>query len=213
METLWQVVLAAMLFLQPPGQSMYSLVGVSKESPAPCAGPSLLCRPPRWNEAHQEWVIAETWEQGLLRYGTIAQSVVKVTGDDEWLRRVVLTMLYYESGFRRDIHSGVGDYARGDGKRSWCLGQIFLGRRSKRGRSLVGVDQAATDRCLQTVVKYIGKKKHANPRGVFLRYVGQGADPKHINARVHTFYRLESAPTELDAKVRGVLGIIDENSR
>lgn len=105
---------------------------------------------------YQSFSRAESYEEGLLRYLTIAQSVHEI-GEDavnhgwvwnkDQLKYMLLTVARGESSFRRDIHSGHGKWSRGDcayfkqttGKktyktdpegvrvcRSVCLGQIKL---------------------------------------------------------------------------------------
>ena len=57
---MWKAILAALLFLQAPGKSIYSQVPVEGEdSPAPCTDTySLLCSAPHWSEAHQAFTVA-----------------------------------------------------------------------------------------------------------------------------------------------------------
>jgi len=42
---------------------------------------------------------------------------------------LLLGLTYLESGWRKDVDTGKGPHARGDRGRSWCLGQINIGRR------------------------------------------------------------------------------------
>lgn len=198
----FEYILAAMLFLQTPGQSIYSKVGVDPDAEPPCFNSySLLCRPPRWSDAHNSHVVVETWSQGVVRYALIARVLSSVVFGEQWsvpkdkLWRYALTAIYSESGFRRDVHSGVGEEAKGDckwtgppGKRkrvkgsckSWCLGQILLGSMGRTtitradgvydkgyfGKELVGLDEDATRRCLFTVVQYLDRSaQHCRKSG------------------------------------------------
>lgn len=161
-------VLAAMLTLLPPGKSDYSLIG----------------NPPR----------RETYEEGLARYRTIADEIAELEAP---LARYVLAVTYHESAWRRDVHSGLGRWARGDDGQSWCLGQLMLGRGSKRGRSLVGVDRAATRRCITAVAGalsgVIGRcaRGRVTPTCVFAGYGGTLGASKAIRARVATYHRIK----------------------
>lgn len=85
----------------------------------------------------------ESKAQAIQRYLEIAQDAVEVaymeeeppiltTKDEEkaraWTALLLLSVSYFESGFRRDVDLGVGRFARGDGGRSWCLNQINIGK-------------------------------------------------------------------------------------
>jgi hypothetical protein len=82
----------------------------------------------------------ETREEALIRYGEIAESLLDVIYDPEIkpmfagshgrARTVslLLGVMLWETGFRRDVDFGLGKYARGDNGRSWCLMQINLGK-------------------------------------------------------------------------------------
>jgi len=104
----------------------------------------------------------ESKEQAQARYLSIAEDAVEVAfmpeedpvfklKDEEkgraWTALLMLSVAYFESGFRRDIDRGIGRLSRGDGGQSWCLMQIHLGEGkvpdadptvgSWRGRDLV----------------------------------------------------------------------------
>ena len=191
---MWMLILAAMLFLQPPGRSLYSVVVVDQTAQAPCSNPyDLLCQPPRWSEPHKGYVVAESFEQGVERYALISRVLAQVVQEGKWITpkdrlwKYTLTAVHAESGFRRDVHEGVGEASQGDcsweglpGKRkrvrgsckSWCLGQVLLGTRGQTmtlnsdgktftrgwyGKQLVGLDEEHTRRCLSTVVRYMDR--------------------------------------------------------
>lgn len=200
-----EAVLAWMLSLQPPGASIYSQVVVEADAAPACAdASSLLCQPPRWSEAHNAHTRAETYDEGLQRYWTIAQSVAS-TGD---AAPAVLTVVFHESGFRRDVHSGVGKWARGDQGRSWCLGQLLVGRSSAAGPRLVGVGRAATDRCVAAVVRHLGAVQRERPYAKFARYGGVwGSRDRRILSRVRTYQRVQGAPPKLPVEVLAALGL------
>lgn len=82
----------------------------------------------------------ESVEAGRARYATIAESYLEVAFDEQVkplvggrqarLRTAAmgLGVALFESGFRRDVHLGIGRLGRGDGGRSWCLMQINIGK-------------------------------------------------------------------------------------
>lgn len=242
----YEPILAAMLFLQPAGKSIYSQVVVSEDTPRPCDNDyHLLCRPPRYSEHHQGWVVAESYEQGLQRYADIARVADKVLARSRWttprptLYRLLLAGVYHESGFRRDIHSGVGPAARGDCKwrkvkkgskevkeripgscRSVCLIQRLLPRGQKTAEGwtrddLMGTDDASTERCLTLGVRILDNGyawcSRRGPRPlvacVFQQYAGGRLhmSDRRIQARVATYHKLLSAPTQLGQEVRATL--------
>lgn len=169
-----QHILAGLLFLTPPGKTMHSQVVVPEESPAPCVEPSLLCRAPRYCPHHEAWTVAEDWERGAGRYVTIARAMLAVVREKRtWLfppgrlLPFLQTTAFHESGFRRDIHSGIGYLARGDCKwivvnghkvkvegscLSNCLVQVLVPPGKTvygfTGDELVGVSFERTKRCL-----------------------------------------------------------------
>lgn len=154
----------------------------------------------------------ETKEEGLLRYVTIAKSIDKISAmytrsicvnkctDDDCIKKckknapwagdrrslaLMMTMIArYESGFRRDVHSGEagGDCTwKKNGRvvssktkgakpyacRSFCLGQINIGKGTIRingnvwkKENLVGIDSASTNRCFQAVAKILARSRH-----------------------------------------------------
>jgi hypothetical protein len=184
--------LALLLTAQTPGRSPYSRIAVEhcdddcQLSPV-CAEEQLYCRPPRWSPIHRKFFRYETWAEGVVRYGLIADVMAAATGaaersDPLWqgqgrtLSLLLVTIANHESGLRRDVHDGStrGDcdfrMVRGQPKiiegscRSTCLGQIKLqrGQRTTRGYSaddLVGLGRAATMRCVQTMVDRLSQAR------------------------------------------------------
>jgi hypothetical protein len=81
----------------------------------------------------------ETREEAMVRYNDIAQDVVEVVYDSNTkpLFRgktgrartvsVILSIMFHESGFRKDVDLNLGKYARGDKGNSWCLMQLNIG--------------------------------------------------------------------------------------
>ncbi len=81
----------------------------------------------------------ETPEDGLARYHEIARDVISVAYDPSETpifpgpygraktTAMMLSMSDYESGYRKDVDTGEGEDARGDGGKSWCMMQIQLG--------------------------------------------------------------------------------------
>lgn len=183
---MWESILAAMLMLQQPGQSIYSQVVVAENSPPPCGDEySLLCSSPRWSDYHDGFTVAETWDIGIKRYYIIALALEDVISGDEWetpkslLWKYVISMIYHESGFRRDVHEGVGAASRGDCSwtkgengiktrvpgscKSHCLAQIMLGPRASNAKTsegwtpddLVGLDYQSTKKCLHVATRIL----------------------------------------------------------
>lgn len=252
-------VLAALLALQEPGASPYSLTPVPEGTPAACAGYSPLCAAPWWSREHRSWVRPETWEEGLHRYWVIAQEVAAVAlweagrcpdgnvgldcsgalgaasswpestgswgGVPEDLAELVSTVIFHESGFRRDVHSGVGKWAKGDQGRSRCLGQLMTVRgaalelveaRGWKPKDLLGVDAAATRRCLVVVADGLIRVHKASPWATFAAYGGvsagaPAATKKRLRARVATLQRMpELMATPLEERVIDLLDIEEE---
>lgn len=81
----------------------------------------------------------ETKEDATVRYDSIAQDIAAVvwspaekplfrgTNGRARTTALILSIILNESGFRKDVDTGVGKHARGDGGRSWCLMQMNLG--------------------------------------------------------------------------------------
>lgn len=84
----------------------------------------------------------ETEEEATTRYASIASDALTIAfdpsekpifgGSQGRLRTfsLLISVAHSESGFRKDVDFGLGKYAKGDGGRSWCLGQIQLGKAS-----------------------------------------------------------------------------------
>ena len=82
----------------------------------------------------------ETREEALARYGEIAEALIDVIYDPEVrplfsgptgrarTASLLLGVMFWETGFRRDVDLGLGKDARGDNGRSWCLMQINIGK-------------------------------------------------------------------------------------
>jgi hypothetical protein len=83
----------------------------------------------------------ETAEEAVARYRSIASDALDVAYDEseaplfggaEWRARadtalMLLAVALKESGFRKDVDTGLGKMAKGDGGRSVCLMQINVG--------------------------------------------------------------------------------------
>lgn len=80
---------------------------------------------------------AESFDDGMIRYESIADDLIKVVSDNDPIfsgtkgriktAALILSVSMLESGLRRDVDLNIGNEARGDGGRSWCLMQIQLG--------------------------------------------------------------------------------------
>lgn len=87
----------------------------------------------------------ETESEQTARYNQIAQDLLDVvfdpneapvySGDRARMKTasVMLGIMYYESGFRKDVDLGEGSLSKGDGGKSWCMMQINLGKATASG--------------------------------------------------------------------------------
>lgn len=81
----------------------------------------------------------ETRDDAQARYEAIARDVAEVVWDSgerplfqgpngrARTTALILSVMLHESAFRKDVDTGVGKLARGDGGRSWCLMQLNVG--------------------------------------------------------------------------------------
>jgi hypothetical protein len=192
-----------------------------------------------WEEGTlRYWLIADV-------IASVSQTLTRGSADDaatsrRWksspdaLRQLLVTVVLHESGMRRDIHSGLTrgdcDYRMVKGKpqliegscRSHCLGQINLdpGAKTARGYSadqLVGVDRAATRRCIQTTADLLTQAHGAcmrqlNAEGshaactlaMYGGVTGWATDPR-IAARMTSYRNLRAHRAELNDRVRRLL--------
>ncbi|HZO14971.1 MAG TPA: hypothetical protein VFB62_16965 [Polyangiaceae bacterium] len=137
-----ETILAILLALQPPGRSSYSAVPERD---------GVVCDSEYTNGCRRE-----TAGEGVARYATIARAIAEVSGGQCDLAARLIAIVHGESGLRRDVHSGVGNHARGDRGLSYGLGQRLLGahgvtKRGWRGKELVGLDLASTRRAVVTI--------------------------------------------------------------
>lgn len=89
----------------------------------------------------------ETVEEATSRYEDIAKDVADVVWDPqekpifpgsrgrERTAMVLLSVITFESAFRKDVDFGIGKLSRGDGGKSWCLNQINLGKADADGNT------------------------------------------------------------------------------
>jgi hypothetical protein len=196
---LHKTVLAMMLTVATPGGSAHSVVVEPACGTDPAKPVCDLTPAPRWSPYYKGYVRKETKEEALRRYLMIARVIEKTAvtmstpakredGTEEpapwpWaasdLAQALVTIANHESGFRRDVHSGVGPSALGDcaywdtkgqrisleharakgvavrtACRSVCLMQINTGGLDKArfgysGKEMVGLDEASTERCFE----------------------------------------------------------------
>lgn len=163
-------ILAIMLSLAPPGNSAYSQVSVAPGSEGSDVRPA----------SESPYSRKETREEGTARYAIIAKAIDNVSDGNDEMARMLVTVAFHESGFRRDVHEGVGEASRGDCEwwngnkrvaayspgahrlagscRSSCLAQINLGNNrltdsGLRHKDLIGVDVDSTTRCMSEAAK------------------------------------------------------------
>jgi hypothetical protein len=181
-------IVAAMVALQPPGQSIYSQTVVEKNSPPGCDNQySLLCAKPKWSAVRKAWVRPETKAEGLARYRIIAEAVSKQVDPAK-----ILTVMYHESGFREDVHNG---FAKGDNGKSWCLGQIQFGRSPEaelpwlpyKAGELVGIDN--TTQCIHAIALALELPKCSSVECQFAAYGATSVDSPFVRKRMATYYR------------------------
>lgn len=192
---LFESLLAGIIALAPPGQSPYSVVAEPGCGENPLKPACDLSPKPVWSPLYGKFVRQENRDEALGRFLVIARAIEKVAGDatkpskngdDEeqpaiwpWaaedLARALATIAYHESGYRRDVQTGVGKSALGDcgywgakGQkvgaeearataaqylcRSVCLVQINTGglagsRYGIPGKEMVGLDSASVEKC------------------------------------------------------------------
>lgn len=80
----------------------------------------------------------ETKEEALLRYESIATDIATVVtteapvfkGEDARLKTssIILSLMFFEGGFRKDVDTGLGKLAKGDNGNSACLMQLNVGK-------------------------------------------------------------------------------------
>ncbi len=82
--------------------------------------------------------------EGKARYEEIADDLISVVFDPSEkpifsgphgrskTLAILLSIAFFESGFRKDVDRGVGSLSKGDFGQSWCLMQIMLGKPDPR---------------------------------------------------------------------------------
>lgn len=223
-------ILAAIALLAAPGSSPYSVVAVPECGTDPAAPAcerrwnDVIPSPVNWSESHGFFVRQETREEAQARLALIARAIANVAaaaatpGEDgrslwPWPAReladALVVIANHESGFRRDVHSGVGPAALGSGK-DVCLVQIRTGgldgeRYGVRGRDLVGLDLASTERCFTAGARLLARARNACARqargegwfapSVALYGSGASCSTKRawVKARAATYRRVAAA--------------------
>jgi hypothetical protein len=115
----------------------------------------------------------ETKEDGAQRYAAIARSIAQVALDPNEepvfggeLGRVrtaalLLSISYFESGWRNDVDLGLGGRARGDAGRSWCLMQVMVGN-GRTAEGWTGLDLVASrERCMRAGLHLVRRSTQA----------------------------------------------------
>lgn len=208
MLSLHLTILAVMLTLAPPGRSAYSVVAVPEcgtDQLEPtcrlerlCDAQTTACLPPRWSREHHAFVRQENAEEARERYSLIAQAIAKVASaassptetDDgkkapplwRWSAQDLAfglgSIAFHESGYRRDIHEGVGDAALGD-----------CSYRSAAGLPITRASAVAQRKAGKTVRRYC--------RSVCLVQINLGGlDGEKFGVRGRELVGLDSSSTE-----------------
>ena len=171
------VAYAAMLTLAQPGISKASRVSLADQPVAAELDEGVTAAQNfTWMRATwQGWSRTETEAEALARWATIAVVVARVAKDppSEWrwtsnagrlqLVRAVVTIMRHESAFWRSVHEG---RLRG-GLGEVCLAQIRPVVARQFGidpESLVGLDAAATERCVRASVLILAKSRNLAER-------------------------------------------------
>lgn len=211
-----------------------------EQLPLQCEQPrNVACRRPRWSKDLRRWERPETFDEGLQRYWLIASAIAKQAKTDA-VAEYLITIARHESGWRRDVHAGENHLPfraktkHEDRGMSWSLGQVMAGRKPTtlipwKGWhdvpivNLVGVDEAATNRCLDmvedrvsSIVRHCGRHGQAVTAAcVFVGYAGTSISPKHrlIRARRATHMKLKDAPRKLGDDIRGLLGLKNDDTQ
>lgn len=137
---------------------LFSCLAASAEESAP--SPGAYRSPSVYVTSMHQWVVdrmltwmppghskvkmaAETAEEGKERYEEIADDLISVVFDPtekpifsgtygrSKTLAIMLSVSWFESGFRKDVDQGLGSLARGDSGQSWCLMQVKLGKEEK----------------------------------------------------------------------------------
>jgi hypothetical protein len=117
-----------------------------------------------WSPPGREHFITEAQESKAdaeVRYEAIAEALIKVAynpnntslfGPGKYTKArtslLLLSIGYFESGFRKDVDLGIGRYGRGDGGNSHCMLQIRVGTDRKSTsvlKNLIGQEWSADD--------------------------------------------------------------------
>ena len=89
----------------------------------------------------------ETVDEATSRYEDIAKDTAYVVWDPQEkpifhgsrgrirTAMVLYAVISYESAFRKDVDTGEGPMAKGDGGKSWCLNQVNLGKKNGVGNT------------------------------------------------------------------------------
>jgi hypothetical protein len=110
------------------GTTAYRLLEPSEELPVSCQGKvRVACEPPTKRAVYynlrivrHEWQRPETYDEGVKRYAMIAKAIERVAKEKErqyppeLMWKFLTTIAFHESGLRRDVHLGLGNWAIGD---------------------------------------------------------------------------------------------------
>lgn len=227
----------------------YTLEAPGVERPLQCSqSGNVACSFPELAEVvfngfviDMQWQRVETYDEGVHRYALIARSMEEVLREGEWTFpvgqswRYLLVIALHESGFRRDVHSGLGSKALGDCKyrkiakgkevlipgscRSYGLFQALFSDPAStklfgyRPKELVGVSEEATKRSVEVALKHLERAYARCARGghrpfeacIFATYGGVALSYPGITTRVKTYNRAQGAPKELSVYVANLL--------
>jgi len=119
----------------------------------------------------------ETSEEGEARYEQIADAAISVAYDPDEkpifggkygrakTLALILSIAYFESGYRKDVDLNLGPLARGDKGESWCMMQFRLGRPSFDGdtKKRVVLDGSGIEWYSRPVIYEKGRARFQDP--------------------------------------------------
>lgn len=161
---------------------------------------------------HYEPEAEETIEQANVRYAEIAQAAYDVSydpeekplmGSREYTLAMLLAVSWHESGWRKDVDTGLGR-ARlsrkgwNDRGKSWCLCQVMLGKKGDDSAALTAEGWSGKElladrrKCFRAGLHIIQKTGCARGPG-FLNAYASGSCDKGLELsrpRMHTAQRI-----------------------
>lgn len=207
---------AGMLTVATPGESIHSSVvlpscdAACQKTPV-CEAPKLVCRPPRFRRDLGGWARAESYQEGLVRYASIARSIGRVAsapppgwpGTPAELARALVVVARHESAFWRDVQVGTMRGPAGE----VCLVQLHsaAGIPEAERQATVGLGDDALDRCFSWGARLFSRARaHCKGRRWVFRAqslyaTGRSCSWAPAAKREKTLWRIQRGSRELCA--------------